>query len=133
MCYKPRYTSVKELQAKIDEYFDNIGNDGHDGVITVTGLALYLGFCSRQSFYDYEKRDKYSYTIKKARLRIENDYEIDMRVNPNAGNIFALKNFGWDGDKPETNVNTNINLSGDDLARAYEELESKKQDRDNKN
>lgn len=63
---------------------------------TVTGLTLHLGFASRQSFYDYENRDEFSYTIKRARLRVECEYEKKLSGGKIAiGAIFALKNFGW--------------------------------------
>jgi hypothetical protein len=62
--------------------------------ITMTGLAIFLGFESRQSLYDYENRPKFSYTIKRARLFIECEYEEMLRTNP-VGAIFALKNFNW--------------------------------------
>jgi hypothetical protein len=62
---------------------------------TVSGLALHLGFTSRQSFYDYEKYELFSDIIKKARLRIESVYEQKLHYKNPAGAIFALKNFGW--------------------------------------
>lgn len=63
---------------------------------TITGLALHLGFASRQSFYDYEGREPFSYTIKRARLRVECEYEKMLSGGKIAiGAIFALKNFGW--------------------------------------
>jgi hypothetical protein len=86
-----KYSTEEELQSKIDEYWDNLG----DKKPTITGLALYLGFESRQSFYDYEKKGEFSYTIKKARLRVENVYEQNLHSNNPSGSIFALKNFGW--------------------------------------
>ena len=64
---------------------------------TLTGLALHLGFESRQSIYDYEKRGAFSYTIKRARLQCEEWVENGMlsgKFHPSAG-IFALKNYGW--------------------------------------
>jgi hypothetical protein len=72
---------------------------------TITGLALYLGFASRQSFYDYEKDGEFSYVIKRARLRIETEYEKRLMGNNPAGAIFALKNFGW-SDKQEIDQKT---------------------------
>ena len=67
-----KYKSAEELEDKIKEYFDSLEKETD---ITITGLVLYLGFCDRSSFYDYEKREEFSYTIKKARSRIENSYE----------------------------------------------------------
>lgn len=74
-------------------------------VSTITGLALYIGFESRQSFYDYEKNGEFSYCIKRARLRIETEYEKRLQGNNPAGAIFALKNFGW-SDKQEIDQKT---------------------------
>ena len=98
-----KYDTPEELNEKIEEYFDSLENEID---ITITGLVLYLGFESRQSFYDYEKKEEYSYTIKKARTRIENSYEKYLRKYGRSGDIFALKNFGWK-DKTEIDLNTN--------------------------
>lgn len=104
------------MQANIDAYFDSrkpeLLKDPDGNVVTdkqgrsvwimnpptLTGLALALGFCSRQSIYDIEKKsDQFSYTIKKARLRCENWVEdglLSANVPPPSG-IFILKNYGW--------------------------------------
>ncbi len=93
----PKYENKEDLQKKVDEYFDQLEETAHG---TITGLALYLGFESRQSFYDYEGKESFSYTIRRARLRIENVYENGlMKQGVQTGCIFALKNFGWT-DKP---------------------------------
>ena len=96
-----KYKSAQELEEKIDEYFNSIDEELE---ITITGLVLYLGFCDRKSFYDYEKKDLYGYTIKKARSRIEHSYEKSLRKDGRSGDIFALKNFGWH-DKQEIDLN----------------------------
>ena len=89
------FKTDKELQEKIEAYFEEKQDKP-----TLTGLALHLGFCDRQSIYDYENNEEHSCTIKRARLRIESAYEERMHSNSNAGAIFALKNFGW-SDKQE--------------------------------
>ncbi len=86
----PTYRTAAVLQQKIDEYFAE-----RAGRLTITGLALHLGFCSRSTFYAYELKKPFSYTIKRARLRIEEYYEEHLIGNNAAGPIFALKNFGW--------------------------------------
>lgn len=121
----PIYDNVEQLQYKIDEYFEYIQGDYNEvedeetgGMkriyerypepATITGLCLFLGFESRQSFYDYSKQSQFSYTIKKARLRVEFEYEKSLsnpRV-PTTGAIFALKNLGW-SDKQEIDHTTN--------------------------
>lgn len=105
------YETPEELQKKIDEYFDGgyrtirrvingVGVEVPD--ITITDLVIYLGFADRTSFYDYEKKEEFAYTIKRARSFIEREYESLLKVN-STGAIFALKNFGWT-DKTETEV-----------------------------
>ena len=112
----PHYKTPEELQVKIDEYFEYIQGEKGDPIdavvdgkviqvvnwirepepATITGLCLFLGFESRQSFHDYGERDGFSYTIKKARLRIENEYEKNAQfAKTPTFHIFALKNLGW--------------------------------------
>jgi hypothetical protein len=104
----PIYKDAEELATKIDEYFKEgvktksviVGKGDNKEVVemevpTITGLCLYCGFASRQSFYDYEKEDGFSYIIKKARLFIETHYEELLQVGNTTGAIFALKNMGW--------------------------------------
>lgn len=62
---------------------------------TITRLCYNLGFESRQSFYDYEKREGFSYIVKRLRLWIESGYEEALSNNSPTGAIFALKNMGW--------------------------------------
>ncbi|MGL5235232.1 MAG: terminase small subunit [Empedobacter falsenii] len=62
---------------------------------SITGLAIFLGFESRQSLYDYIKKDPFSYSIKKALLKVENNYEKGLWLEKPTGVIFGLKNMGW--------------------------------------
>lgn len=101
----PKYKTAEELQGEIRKYFDG----GYDfkkvvtkegdvievPVITITGLVLFLGFCDRAAFYDYEKKKEFRHTIKRARTFIEAEYEKILQLTGNTGAIFALKNFGW--------------------------------------
>ena len=115
-----KFETPEELQEKVEEYFNwwcrkkkHTVKQWKDYVEieidtpTITGLALYLWFESRQSFYDYEKRENFSYTIKRARTFIEMEYEEMLRTNP-TGAIFALKNFDW---KDKTEVDSNVNFT----------------------
>ena len=108
------FKTAKELESKIDQYFIDgvkskevvVGKGVNQKVInipvpTITGLVLYLGFCDRQSFYDYEKIAKFTCIIKKARTFIECEYEQQLQIGNTIGAIFALKNMGWK-DKVET-------------------------------
>ncbi|KKN71753.1 hypothetical protein LCGC14_0418190 [marine sediment metagenome] len=104
----PKFETADELQDAIDDYFKNgvkekeviIGSIKNQTIATIlvptiTGLVLHIGFDSRQSFYDYEKIDKFSYTIKRARTFIEMEYEERLQSGNPTGAIFALKNFNW--------------------------------------
>lgn len=72
---------------------------------SITGLAIFLGFESRQSMYDYLKKDGFSYSIKKGLLKVENNYEKGLWQEKPIGAIFGLKNMGW-ADKTETDITT---------------------------
>ena len=85
----PLYNSAEEMQIAIDQYFDETS------IKTISGLAYHLGFESRQSFYDYESKPEFSYTIKRARTKIEIHYEEKLQGTTPTGPIFALKNLGW--------------------------------------
>lgn len=63
---------------------------------TVTGLALHLGFSSKNTLYEYAEKIEFSDSIKKGLSRIEKYHEIaTSRGDKCTGNIFILKNFGW--------------------------------------
>lgn len=101
------FNNAEELENQVVKYFES--EDGFDHP-TVTGLALFLGFESRQSVYDYEKNGEYSYIIKRARLRVENGYEKALMSEKPTGAIFALKNMGWIEKQEVTNTNVNMNV-----------------------
>ncbi|CAB4140100.1 DNA-packaging protein gp3, partial [uncultured Caudovirales phage] len=121
----PMYKTAEEMEAAIQDYFENgittrtvIVGKGENKqsvelpVPTITGLVLHLGFESRQSFYDYEEKPEFTYTVKRARTLIEKEYEEMMQTaSTPAGAIFALKNMGWK-DKQEIEQNSNVNIKG---------------------
>lgn len=107
-----KFKNAKALQKKINKYFENCptkkqiiktGEVIEIPVPTISGLCYFLGFESRQSFYDYEDYEEFSYTIKRARLFMEKEYEQMLHSSNCTGAIFALKNFGW-LDKTEQTV-----------------------------
>lgn len=120
----PIYSSVEDLQQKVDDYF----NSASEFSYTITGLILALGFGSRQSFYNYLKKPEFSYALNRAKLRIENSYEAYLRmpeVKP-TGAIFALKSMGWNDtpqaeDSPENKVETLTEYDKDDFIRRFKE------------
>lgn len=91
---RPRlYNSPEEFSAKVDEYLAVCKED--EEPITWTGLALYLGFSSRQSIDEYQKYDGFSDAVKRAKMFVEQAYEKRVLGNNAAGPIFVLKNMGW--------------------------------------
>lgn len=86
----PIWDDADAFAAAVDEYFDN-----EEISHTWTGLAYHLGFESRQSLEDYKDKPGFSYSIKRALLKIEEIYEKALFHKNAAGPIFALKNFGW--------------------------------------
>jgi hypothetical protein len=94
------YETPEALREKCISFFDYCNDQKVKA--TITGLALYLGFASRSSFDDYDKRnDEFSYIIKRAKLAVENSYELSGQTI----DIFALKNMGWK-DKSEMDIRT---------------------------
>lgn len=82
--------NAKELEKLVNEYFDKT----EEQKITITGLCLYLGL-TKETFYEYARRPEYKQILDRARLMVENSYEMSLRENGRTGDIFALKNFGW--------------------------------------
>lgn len=106
----------REIRDESSELTDTVweqqlDKDGNPTMIlkdrpTVTGLALALGFNSRQTLMNYQVKKEYMDTIKKAKTLIEHYYEkgvVEGDIHPATG-IFILKNFEW---KDTFEVNTN--------------------------
>lgn len=87
---KPTFASAEEMQEKIDAYFesceakllrdrngDPMLNKNGEPVwyggkpLTMAGLALALGFTSRQSLLNYRAKKEFMDTVMRARLRVE--------------------------------------------------------------
>ena len=91
MARKPRYESVEQLEEKIEAYFESCKGEllrDKDGRIvfnqkdgtpiwvgrrtpTIPGLALALGFSSKQSLYDYKAKKEFLDSISRAQTRVE--------------------------------------------------------------
>ena len=91
MARKPRYESVEQIEGLIEAYFkscegellrDEGGRivfnqkDGEPVWVgrkppTIPGLALALGFSSRQSLYNYKAKKEFVDTISRAQTRVE--------------------------------------------------------------
>lgn len=121
----PYYSSPEEMQLLIDEYFKEcegeflLDNDG-DYVLnkygmpiiiksrapSVVGLALKLGFTSRQALINYQERDEYFDSITRAKMKIEeyNNNRLYDKDGVQGAKFNLTVNYGY-VDKTETDVN----------------------------
>jgi len=92
-----KYTNAEDLEDAILDYFDACDENEPPEPYTVPGLAYFLGFESRQSIFDLKQKKEFSYTIKRALMRIEQQRNVQLLKDGNAaGKIFDLtNNFGW--------------------------------------
>lgn len=96
-----KFSDSKKMEEILNKYFEETPEDK----ITLTGIILALDI-TKETFYQYAQKEGFKEIINKARLRVENSYENDLRDKGRAGDIFALKNFGWK-DKTETEISNN--------------------------
>lgn len=137
----PKYKTVEEMQKKIDAYFSTcngkpfVDADGNpmrnkNGHIiyddrkppTVTGLALALGFASRQALLNYQNRPAFNDTITRAKTRCEQYAEERLYDKDGSGGAqFSLRaNFGWNDKLQETQLEEKA--VDDGLSAALREL-----------
>ena len=101
-----KFKSDKKLQQLIDKYF----KDTDKSEWTITGLAMALD-TSRKTLCEYGLKEEYGNTIRKAKLKVENGYEIDLKKSGRTGTIFALKNFNWQDKSHIESTTTDNNLT----------------------
>lgn len=125
------FKTPEELQKKIDDYFESCyeyvevskgkGRNKTTEVVrkkvkpfTVGGMAAFLG-CDRDTLLNYEDREAFFGTIKRAKQKIEADVEEGalMGLYNAPAAIFNLKNnFGWkDKQEIDTNINGDITVT----------------------
>lgn len=119
----PRYKTPEEMQEKIDAYFTRCAGEmlrGDNGKPiydkwgqpvfvnvrppTVTGLALALGFTSRQALLNYQAKPRFVDTITRAKSRCEEYAESRLYDRDGSrGAMFSLTNNfkGW-SNNPES-------------------------------
>jgi len=95
------------FEKAVQDYIIYCHENNH--VLTITGMALYLGFACRQALFDYERNEAFRDVVKKARAAVEAYCEARAHGNTPAGAIFILKNFGWKD--TVHNVNKDINVT----------------------
>lgn len=100
-----KFKTVSELEEKIAKYFEETKKEEW----TITGLAIALD-TSRETLCNYEKKEAYFDTIKKAKDMVEYSYELDLKKSGRTGTIFALKNFNWKDKIEQEHTNPDGNL-----------------------
>ena len=94
---------------KIDAYFQHC--DDKNEPETITGLAVWLD-TTRRTLLDYEEKDEFSHTVKKAKQRCEAfaEKQLYRKQGQVAGAIFSLKNnWGWK-DRQDHKVKSNLKI-----------------------
>ncbi len=121
MARKPKYKTPEEMQERIEAYFEECKGhpllDGDSSAVrdkfgypiildakplTVTGLALALGFTNRLALLNYQAKPAFREIVERAKLRIENYAEMRLYDKDGAnGARFNLQNNfkGWNADK----------------------------------
>ena len=105
---RPRkYETPADFDAAVKMYVSKCSSDKDP--ITWTGMALALGFTSREAIDEYAHYEGFSDSVKRAKLIVQNAYEIRLFGQTPTGAIFALKNFGW-SDKREVEHSGNLRV-----------------------
>lgn len=114
-----RWRSAKALQAAVDAYFNECSEKGR--VPSVAGLALALGYMSRQALERYTDRendnnsDEYVVIITRAKMRIEEEnIQLAYNRDASAGARFILQNGFNYSDKKEISTNSVIKVELED-------------------
>lgn len=119
----PKYKNKEEIEEKIEQYFkdceghpltDEYGKQiynkyGHPVIVdkkplTVTGLALALGFTTRQALLNYQGKKEFVDTITRAKSRVEQYAEERLfDKDGSSGAQFSLRNNfkGWNEEQKE--------------------------------
>jgi PBSX family phage terminase large subunit len=116
----PRYKNVEEVEILIEKYFEDCKGTvlkDEDGAIildkykqpiilnfkppTVTGLAIALGFTSRQAILKYQDKPEFVDAITRAKARVHEYAEMRLFDRDGArGAEFSLRcNYGWKPDE----------------------------------
>ncbi len=113
----PKYKSVAAMEEKIEEYFESCERtpyltpegkpltDKYGHVCykparppTITGLALALGFTSRQALLNYQGKDKFVDAVTRAKARVEmyTEERLFDKDGANGAKFSLANNFeGW--------------------------------------
>ena len=130
----PMYRTKEEIQEKIDAYFEDckgrVLTDAEGNVVvdkygypvkvderplTITGLALALGFTSRQALLNYQAKSEFVDTILRAKAKVECYAEERLfdKEGANGAKFSLANNFeGWkEKQQVEAEISNAVNIS----------------------
>lgn len=105
------FQSPEQMQEAIAEYFEMSKQKNGVYKPTLTGMVFHIGLANLKSLYDYEAKEPYSYTVKRARSFIQSCYESNLYGFAWGGAAFALKNIGkgdWTDEVTQNQIVTNV-------------------------
>lgn len=104
---RKKMLTPEELEGKAQEYVDSCTEESRP---TRVGLFRFMGFKTKQSFFDYMKDPDYKDVLEEALFLIEGQYEQQLaNGRGDGGLVFALKQYGW-ADKQEV-LNKNVDVT----------------------
>lgn len=109
----PLYNDPNVMAQKLAEYLDyedKFKGTKHKGLYTLEGACLFLGFATRDSMYDYEKKSpEFSYVVSRFKLFLTHWNAQKLYWGPTfSGSQFWLKNWGGYKDETEQNVKQTV-------------------------
>ena len=130
----PFYDTPEEMQKAIDAYFEDCAGkillDGNDDPVldkygqpikydvkplTITGLALALGFNSRQALLNYQAKEEFNDTVTRAKAKVEQYAEERLfdKDGANGAKFSLANNFeGWkEKQQIEAGVKNDLTIS----------------------
>lgn len=123
------------LENLIEDYFNQTADDApskakEKSSPTVTGLALHLGFNSKNEFDQYQIKGRYKKLIERARFKVMAYYESRLHYPSPTGAMFALKCMGWNDagkiaepNPGERSINVKLIETGPEPASSEKEVE----------
>ena len=110
-----KYTDPKKFATKLGEYIEyedslkpkDAKTGMGKGIYTLEGAALFLGFASRESMYEYAKKEEFYYVVSRFKLFLT-DFNVKKLY---WGGTFMAAQFwlrNWGGYSEESTQNQNI-------------------------
>ena len=120
----PKWETVEEVEKLIQGYFEHL-KETPDEVPDVEGLAYYMD-TTRKTILDYENKEEFSYTIKKAKDKIfyfKKQAAFKGKIHPTIFIFDSKNNHGYTDKQEIESTNKNLNIEVDVLNMDDDELD----------